>query len=111
MLNGGWWGMAVHANTTYKGSFYAKADSADLGPLTVSLVSDDTGKAVATTTVNGLGTDWKQYTFALKTGAVEASAANHLEITAWTIRARCGCNWCRSFPRRITTAPTATAST
>ncbi|MGA7244601.1 MAG: alpha-L-arabinofuranosidase C-terminal domain-containing protein [Terracidiphilus sp.] len=82
VLNVGWWGMALHANTEYKGSFYAKAASADLDPLTVSLVSDDTGKAVATTTVNGIVTDWKQYNFALKAGAVEASAANHLSITA-----------------------------
>ena len=65
-----------------QGSFYAKAESADLGPVTVSLVSDDTGKAVATATVTGVGTDWKQYTFTLKTGAIQPSAANHLVITA-----------------------------
>jgi alpha-L-arabinofuranosidase len=39
---------ALRPETTYKGSFYAKAGSSDLGPVTVSLVSDDTGKAVAT---------------------------------------------------------------
>jgi alpha-L-arabinofuranosidase len=82
VLNVGWWGMAVHANTEYKGSLYAKADSAALGPVTVSLVNDHTGKAVATATVNGIGTDWKQYTFALKTGAVAGTAANHLVISA-----------------------------
>ena len=82
VLNVGWWGMAVHANTDYKGSFYAKTASADVGPITVSLVNDNTGKAVATATVREIGTDWKQCTFALKTGAIEASAGNHLSITA-----------------------------
>jgi alpha-N-arabinofuranosidase len=82
VLNVGWWGMALHHDTEYKGSFYAKANSASLGPATVSLVNDITGKDVATATVNGIGTDWKQYTFALKTGAMEPSATNHLVISA-----------------------------
>jgi alpha-N-arabinofuranosidase len=81
-LNVGWWGMALHHNTEYKGSFYAKADSANMGPISVSLVNDDTGKAVASATVNGVGTDWKQFTFTLKTGAMEPSSTNHLVITA-----------------------------
>jgi alpha-N-arabinofuranosidase len=81
-LNVGWWGMALHHNTEYKGSFYAKADGASMGPVSVGLVNDDTGKAVASATVNGVGTDWKQFTFALKTGAMEPSSANHLVITA-----------------------------
>ncbi len=44
VLNVGYWGMAVRPNTEYKGSFYAKASSGDMGPVTVSLVSDQTGK-------------------------------------------------------------------
>jgi alpha-N-arabinofuranosidase len=82
VLNVGWWGMALHENTEYKGSFFAKADSASLGPVTVNLVNDLTGKPVATATVGGIGTDWKQYTFALKSGAIEPSATNHLVISA-----------------------------
>lgn len=82
VLNTGWWGMALHPETTYKGSLYAKTDSADLGPLTVSLVNDNTGKAVATATVSGVGTDWKQFSYTLKAGAIQASSANHLVITA-----------------------------
>ncbi len=81
-LNGGWWGMTLHHDTEYKGSFYAKADSTSLGPITVSLVNDDTGKAVASATVNGIGADWKQFAFTLKTGAMEPSSTNHLVITA-----------------------------
>jgi alpha-L-arabinofuranosidase len=82
VLNDGWWGMALRPNATYNGSFYAKADSTSIGPITVSLVSDNTGKPVATTTVAGLASDWKQYTFKLKTGAIQPSSANHLSITA-----------------------------
>jgi alpha-L-arabinofuranosidase len=82
VLNDGWWGMALHPETEYKGSLYAKADSAEMGALTVSLVDSNTGKAVASASVSGVGTDWKQYTFTLKTGAIEASSENHLAITA-----------------------------
>ena len=82
VLNTGWWGMALKPNTTYNGSFYAKAGSADLGPISVSLVNDNTGKPVASATVNGVGSEWKQYTFTLHTGAIEPSSQNHLAITA-----------------------------
>ena len=82
VLNTGWWGMALHPNTEYKGSLYAKADSSDVGPLTVSLVSNNTGKAVASASVTGVGAEWKQFTFSLKTGAIEPSSENHLVITA-----------------------------
>ena len=62
MLNVGWWGMAVKPDTEYKGSFYAKAADPDIGPVTVSLVNDHTGKTLATAKVDGIGTDWKQFT-------------------------------------------------
>ena len=81
ILNDGYWGMALLANTTYKGSFYAKEDSAAVGPVTVSLVANQSGKVLASTTVSGLATEWKQYSFTLKTGAMEPSAANHLVLT------------------------------
>jgi len=81
ILNEGYWGMPLRPNTTYKGSFYAKADSSDLGAVTVSLVNNTSGKPAATATVSGISTEWKQYEFTLKTGAIEASAANHLALT------------------------------
>ena len=43
-LNVGYWGFALRPDTTYNGSFYAKAAASDLGPVTVSLVSDDLAK-------------------------------------------------------------------
>jgi alpha-N-arabinofuranosidase len=80
--NTGWWGMAVRAQTTYRGSLYAKVDH-DMGPLTVRLVSDDTAAVLASTTVPVAAGGWAKYEFTLKTGAVAVTtAANHLEITA-----------------------------
>ncbi len=79
--NDGFWGMAVHPDTIYKGSFYAKAGSADVGPMRVSLVNDTSGATVATSTSDGLTTEWKHYEFTLHTGDVQASADNHLQLT------------------------------
>jgi alpha-L-arabinofuranosidase len=81
VLNVGWWGMALHPDTIYHGSFYAKADSADIGPVTVSLVGNDSGKTLASSTVAGVGTSWQQLHFTLKTGALAASSDNHLVLT------------------------------
>lgn len=80
VLNDGYWGMALHADTVYRGSFYAKEDGA--GPVTVRLVTNESGKMLATAVVSGIGNGWKKFTFALKTGAVEPSMANHLVLTA-----------------------------
>lgn len=81
VLNTGWWGMALRPDTAYRGSFYAKSD-ANIGTLSVSLINDNTGKAVASTTVSGIGSDWKQFTYTLKTATIQLSSANHLVITA-----------------------------
>jgi alpha-N-arabinofuranosidase len=78
--NDGYWGIPVRPRTTYSGSLYAKTDSAGV-PVTVSLVNDQTGVVAASTTVDGLTGDWKQYTFALKTGDVPVTATNHLILT------------------------------
>jgi alpha-L-arabinofuranosidase len=79
--NEGYWGMALRPNTTYKGSLYAKADSADVGALTADLINDNTGKSVATATMPGLSTQWKQYDFTLTTGKIDTTAENHLLLT------------------------------
>lgn len=81
VLNEGYWGMALRPDTTYTGSLYAKEDSAAVGPITVSLIQNQTGKVLATTTVSGVTTDWKQHSFTLKTASIEPSAANHLVLT------------------------------
>jgi alpha-N-arabinofuranosidase len=81
VLNTGYWGMGLHPNTTYEGSFYAKADSAAVGDVTVRLVANETGKVLASAVVSGVDTDWAEHKLTLKTGAIEPSLANHLEIT------------------------------
>ena len=82
VFNEGWWGMALRPGTTYKGSFYAKADAAGIGPVTVSLMDDNSAKIVATATTAEPSTDWKQYEFTFTTPAKLApSVENHLMLT------------------------------
>ncbi len=78
--NEGYWGMALRANTTYKGSLYAKADSADIGPINVALVNDNSGRAVANATIPALSTEWKRYDFTLRTEKIDTSSENHLRL-------------------------------
>lgn len=79
--NEGYWGMALRPDTTYKGSLYAKADSDNFGPLTVSLVSDNTGITLATTSIGNASPSWKRYDFTLKTGKLTPSSSNHLLLS------------------------------
>lgn len=87
--NRGFWGMGVRPATTYRGSFYARAESPALGEITIRLVNDKTGSVVASTDVASLAGPWQRYEFSLKTGAITASGDNHLEFlvqhagTAW----------------------------
>jgi alpha-N-arabinofuranosidase len=81
VLNDGYWGFPVHPDTTYSGSFYAKPDATMSGPATVSLVSNKSGAAVASATVPSLGTEWKQYTYTMKTGQLKAGSDYHLTLT------------------------------
>jgi alpha-N-arabinofuranosidase len=80
--NEGWWGMAVQPDTTYKGSLYAKADADNFGPLTASLVNDNTGTVLATAPIGNASSTWKRYDFTLKTGKLTPSSTNHLLLTA-----------------------------
>ena len=80
--NEGYWGIPLRPNTTYQGSLYAKADSAELGPLELVLMNDNTGVAAATATTQPLTTEWKRYDFNFKTGAIATSAENHFMLTA-----------------------------
>src|SRR5207237_657726 len=79
--NGGYWGMTLKPNITYKGSFYAKEDSESLGPVSIRLLTDADDTVLATTSVPGLTTQWKQYHFSLKTGSIRPSSTNHLVLT------------------------------
>jgi alpha-N-arabinofuranosidase len=82
ILNGGFWGIPVRPNTTYHGSIYAKADTTDLGPVTVSLVADQSGKVLASAVITDVGTSWADHHFLLRAGEIDAvSSANHFELT------------------------------
>ncbi len=79
--NEGYWGIPLRPHTAYRGSLYAKTDDAPVGPLTISLVNDNSGVVAAKATVPALSTDWKQYTVELKTGQLQTSAENHLVLS------------------------------
>ena len=79
--NEGYWGMAARPNTTYKGSFYAKAESGEMGAVSVALVSDNTGKALGSATSEPLSTEWKRYEFTFTTGKIEPSSESQLRLT------------------------------
>lgn len=79
--NSGFWGFPVRPRTTYHGSFYAKSDNAAMGPVTMSLIDDNTGKSFGSATVPSLSTDWQRYTFTLNTGDVKTTSAAHLQMT------------------------------
>jgi alpha-N-arabinofuranosidase len=81
LRNMGFWGYPLRPDTTFKGSLYAKADTAGLGPLHWNLVSNKTGKSVASAEVPSIGSEWRQYTVTLHTGKIEASEEYHLELT------------------------------
>ncbi len=77
--NPGYWGMALKGETRYRGSFWAKSDGG--GPVTARLVSDRTGKVLAEAKVEVGTGPWAEYKYALTTGVMPVSTANHLELT------------------------------
>ena len=81
LRNMGYWGYPLRPNIAYMASLYARADSAGLGPLSVNLVNNKSGKSVAHADIASIGSDWKQYTVTLHTGNILPSEENHLELT------------------------------
>src|ERR1700733_11992846 len=78
--NLGYWGFPVRPQTTYHGSFYAKASDPSIGPVTVSLVEDETGNAISTT-VPALTDAWQQHEFTLHSEAAAKSSQYHLVLS------------------------------
>ena len=81
LTNPGFWGYGLRPHTTYAGSLYARVESADIGPMTVRLISDRTGEVLAQSKIDFKSGPWAHYEYKLTTGAVSASIANHLELT------------------------------
>lgn len=59
--NDGFWGIPVRPATRYRASFYAKADSAFSGPLTISIVSSDGATVHASARIPRITTDRAKY--------------------------------------------------
>jgi alpha-L-arabinofuranosidase len=81
LSNEGFWGIPLRPATTYKGSFYAKASDAAVGPVRIALVNDDTGAELAHAEVPALSAEWKQYDYTLASNAERASSLNHLVLS------------------------------
>ena len=79
LTNTGFWGIGVKPNTTFKGSFYAKAD-AGIQTVTAQLVSDRTGAVLASAIVPVHTGDWSQYDYTFKTGSIPSSSTNHFQL-------------------------------
>ncbi|HEY0074283.1 MAG TPA: endo-1,4-beta-xylanase, partial [Abditibacteriaceae bacterium] len=80
VANGGYWGIPVKPQTSYRASFYAKVAPGFAGPLTVSIQSNDGKTLYAQQTVQRLSADWKQYQLVLKTGSVTPTTQARLVI-------------------------------
>jgi len=81
LTNPGYWGYGIRPNTTYSGSFYARADNPDIGPVTISMINNATGSVLTQTTVTVQSGAWQRYEYKLQTAAIAPSIANHLEFT------------------------------
>lgn len=79
--NPGFWGIALKANTTYRGSLYAKVDDASTGPLKVKIIHDRTGGVLGSAEVELHAGPWTSYEYTIKTGAILPSSDNHIELT------------------------------
>ena len=80
VANGGYWGIPVKPNTTYRASFYARGRHFN-GPLTVAIENATGEKVFASAVVPKISSGWKKYEVTLTTGNVEASKSNRFVIS------------------------------
>jgi alpha-L-arabinofuranosidase len=80
IANGGYWGIPVRPNTTYRASFYARAQNFS-GPVTVSIQSTNGNEVLASATVSRVSGGWKKYDVTLKTGNIKESKNNRFVLT------------------------------
>ena len=79
IANGGYWGIPVRPDATYRASFFARSDNFR-GPLTVALVSTNGETIFASAKVPSISSEWRKYTVTLRTKRVPPSKDNALEI-------------------------------
>ncbi len=79
--NIGYYGIAVRAATTYRGSLWAKSSPGWQGTIHVSLEKPD-GTVLATRALTSLGTDWAKHEFTLRTPAgIAPSTDNRIVVS------------------------------
>lgn len=81
VANGGYWGIPVKPQTTYRVSLFAKAAPGFSGPLTVTLESSDGTTTFASAEISGLTTEWRKFETKLKTENVVPSKDNVFKLT------------------------------
>jgi alpha-N-arabinofuranosidase len=81
LTNPGYWGYGLRPKTTYSGSLYARVDNAEIGPITIAMISNSTGAVQAQAQVIIKPGPWARYEYKLTTGAIQPSIANHVEFT------------------------------
>jgi len=81
VANEGYWGIPVKPKTTYHATIWAKAATSGMGPMTVSIVSDDGGTVYASGKIPQIGTSWNRYEVILKTGNVTPNDSAKFAIT------------------------------
>jgi len=84
VANGGYWGIPVKPETTYRLSFFAKAAAGFNGPVTASIESADGKTTFASAEISGLTAEWKKFETKLKTENVPASKENVFKLTTKT---------------------------
>ena len=84
VANGGYWGIPVKPQTTYRLSFLAKAAAGFTGPVTVSLESADGQATFTSAEISGLTAEWKRFETMLKTENVPAFMENVFKLTTKT---------------------------
>jgi alpha-N-arabinofuranosidase len=81
IANGGYWGVPVRPNTTYRASLYARGEKGS-GPLNLSLESADGKTVFASARISKISGKWKKYELTLKTKDVQPSKDNRFVVTA-----------------------------
>jgi alpha-N-arabinofuranosidase len=84
LQNEGYWGIPLRSGVAYHASFYAKAAQPDTA-VTVTVLDDTTGKALAQKTISGVSNVWKRYTTELTissgSNSSVTSAHNHFILS------------------------------
>ena len=73
VANGGWWGIAVRKDEVYDLSLHTRASGGFTGPLSATIESA-AGRVYAEGRIDGIGSDWKKFTLALKSFMTDPAA-------------------------------------